>query len=481
MIITDTKGRIEYVNPKFCRTTGYSAAEVTGKDPAMLRRGEADPDADEQMWSTIRAGGEWHGEFRNRRKDGEPYLVVSSISPIKNSAGETTHFLAVQEDVTERRRVEAQLQQAQRMESVGQLVSGVAHDFNNLLTAVIGFAELGQQEVREDEPVHEHLVQIQRAGESAGDLTRQLLAFGRQQVLRFEVFDINETVKSTEKLLRRTIGEDLDLVTRLASDLRPVKLDPMSIEQVLVNLAVNARDAMPEGGRLTIETANVEIDEQRSTPPGLYVALSVIDTGRGMDEETLGRAFEPFFTTKERERGTGLGLATVYGIVKQSGGHIEVASEPGNGTRFDVYLPPTPEELQQSTGEGTAKDLSAGRESILLVEDDERLRHLVGRLLDGRGYRVLKAADANEALETCRTEHVDLLLTDVVMPGMSGIELGEALGRQSSNLKVLLMSGYADKEIAGDQINEVSTPFIAKPFRLDQLLMKVREVLEGGG
>ena len=486
VIITDTEGRIEYVNPKFCRTTGYTTAEVIGEDPGMLRQGEVEPKTDEEIWRTIRGGGEWHGEFRNRRKDGETYLVISSISPIKNSAGEITHFLAVQEDVTERRTVEAQLQQAQRMESVGQLVSGVAHDFNNLLTAVIGFAELGLEAVREDEPVHEHLTQIRKAGESAGDLTRQLLAFGRQQVLRFEVLDINETVRSVEILLRRTIGEDLELVTRLGSDLRPVKLDPTSIEQVLLNLAVNARDAMPEGGCLTIETANVEIDEQASPrqpsiPPGSYVALSVVDTGRGMDDETLARAFEPFFTTKERERGTGLGLSTVYGIVKQSGGHINIASEPGNGTRFDVYLPPTREELQPSKSDGTPDDLSVGPETILLVEDDERLRDLVGRLLDGRGYRVLKAAGGNEAIEIWRAERVDLLLTDVVMLGMSGVELAQILRRKSSDLKVLLMSGYADREVAGDELNEMNTPFIAKPFRLDQLLSRVREVLDGGG
>lgn len=484
VIITDTEGRIEYVNPKFCHTTGYSLAEVLGETPGILRSADTPPEDYDAMWREIRDGGEWKGEFKSRRKDGEFYRVLSSITPIKSSAGETMHFLAVQEDVTERRRVEAQLNQANRMESVGRLVSGVAHDFNNLLTAVLGFAELGLASVDEEHPASEHLAQIRGAGESAGELTRQLLAFGRQQILRFEILDINEKARSVEKLLRRTIGEDLELVIQLAPDLRNVKVDPTSIEQVLVNLAVNARDAMPDGGRLTIETANVEVRESHpadelSPPPGSYVVLSVMDTGRGMDDETRSRAFEPFFTTKERGRGTGLGLSTVYGIVKQSDGHISVTSEVDGGTRFDVYLPQTREQVRPASKIGEVGDAKAGPETILLVEDDERVRSLVRRVLDARGYQVLSAADGAEALEIWHREHCDLLLSDIVMPGISGVELAETLRRQRPGLKVILMSGYADQEVAGEQINTLDTPFIGKPFRPNDLLQKVRAVLGG--
>jgi PAS domain S-box-containing protein len=483
VIITDTAGIIEYVNPKFCRTTGYSLAEVVGKNPKILRSGETPDESYHELWRTIGEGGEWRGEFKNRRKNGEPYLVISSISPIKDATGEITHFLAVQEDVTERRQVEAQLHQAQRMESVGQLVSGVAHDFNNLLTAVIGFAELGLASVGEDDPVSEHLTQIRQAGESAGDLTRKLLAFGRRQILRFEVLDINDKVRSVQRLLHRTIGENMELVTRLAPDLRHVKADPMSIEQVLVNLAVNARDAMPHGGRLTIQTANVDLElttDHALLEPGSYILLSVIDTGKGMDGETRSRAFEPFFTTKERGRGTGLGLSSVYGIVKQSDGHIDITSEVGSGTRFDIYLPATSEEPRRVTTDGALESPEVGLEAILLVEDDQRVRDLVARMLDARGYRVVQASNAVEALEVLEAETCNLLLTDVVMPGMSGIELADVACSKRPDLKVLFMSGYADQETTGDEVDRLDAPFIGKPFRIDELLRKVRAVLESG-
>jgi len=485
LIITDTEGLIEYVNPKFCQITGYSLEEVIGRNPGFLGSSELPIEEEEKMWTTIRSGGEWHGEFKNRRKNGETYLVISSISSIKNQAGEVTHFLAVQEDVTERRRVEAQLHQADRMESVGQLVSGVAHDFNNLLTAVIGFADLGLASVDPREPVNEHLTQIRKAGESAGELTRQLLAFGRQQILRLEVLNVNRTVTNVEKLLRRTIGEDLELVTLLAADLWWIKVDPTSIEQLLVNLAVNARDAMPDGGRLTIRTANVDVDERQSehpsVAPGAYVVLSVLDTGHGMDEQTRSRVFEPFFTTKERGRGTGLGLSTVYGVVKQSDGFINVTSSDGGGSRFDVYLPRTREQppTQANAAVGSLA-VESGPELILLVEDDRRVRDLVGRALDGQGYRVLQASDGGQALALWqeRRDQIDLLLTDIVMPGMSGIELANVLTLERPGLKVLLMSGYADQTVAGDQLSGLVAPFLAKPFRVQELLQKVREVLE---
>ena len=344
VIITDYEGRIEYVNPGFTRTTGYPVEEVVGESVNLLQFGDTPADFYDQMWNTILAGQVWQGDFKNRKKNGDPLWVIASISPIKDENGEITHFVSSQEDITERRRVEAELVQAQKMEGLGQLVSGVAHDFNNLLTGVVGFTDLCLEMADENDAMRSNLEQISRAGESAMALTRQLLAFSRLQVMQTRVVDLNQVVHGFEGLLRRTISENIELVLETESTLGRVEIDPSHMEQILVNLAVNARDAMPEGGRLTIATSNSDPDgrgrgaqpSERSTS---HVCLTVTDTGIGMDDQVKARAFEPFFTTKERGRGTGLGLATVYGIVAQNGGQVEVESETGKGTAFRIFLP----------------------------------------------------------------------------------------------------------------------------------------------
>jgi signal transduction histidine kinase len=439
----------------------------------------------EDLWHTILSGDVWQGELKNIKKNGEPYWAVVSISPLRNSSGTVTHFLGVQEDITRRKEIEAQLLQAQKMESVGQLVSGVAHDFNNLLTGVLGFTEIALLRVGKDDPVRQDLDEIRKAGESASALTQQLLAFGRQQMLRPEVLNLNEILYSTSELLRRTITEAVALETKLASDLGLVRADPAQVQQILVNLAVNARDAMPNGGRFSIETKNAELgkhfaNEHVVVRPGRYVMLTVSDTGGGMSEEVRSRFFEPFFTTKERGRGTGLGLATVYGIVKQSRGYIWVYSELCQGTTFKIFLPRIEEnENATEVSELALSDEQyAGAETILLVEDDNVVRSLAEALLAGAGYRVLVAAGASEAMEKWKEGPVDLLVTDFMMPGMNGVQLAERLSSSRPNLKVLLVSGHAESTVIEDKLADPGTPFIGKPFKVTEFLEKVREVLD---
>jgi signal transduction histidine kinase/CheY-like chemotaxis protein len=389
------------------------------------------------------------------------------------------------EDVTQQRQNEEQLQVAQRMEAVGQLAGGIAHDFNNLLTVIVNYAAFAMKSVDESDPLRDDLVQIQKAGERATALTRQLLAFGRRQVLQPQVLDLNKTVRGMEAMLRRLLGEDIDLSVALAMDLGRVMADPGQVEQVVMNLAVNARDAMPAGGKLTIETANLDMDEEHASRQvgvnrGSYVMLSVTDTGCGMDERTRARLFEPFFTTKRTGKGTGLGLATVFGIVKQSGGRIWVESEPGQGSTFKVYLP---RELSTRETVERAPPIMArasGAETILVVEDEEGVRNLARRILSEVGYTVLTAANGKEALVICERHHetLRLVLTDVIMPQMSGKQLADHLARLYPTLRVLYMSGYADDAIVHHGVLDDGTHFIGKPFSPADLARMVRQVLD---
>jgi signal transduction histidine kinase/CheY-like chemotaxis protein len=389
------------------------------------------------------------------------------------------------EDVTEQRQNEEQLRVAHRMESVGRLAGGIAHDFNNLLTVIINHTAFAAKDVGKEDPLQADLAEIGKAAERAGLLTRQLLAFSRKQVLKPQVLDLNKIVGGMEEMLRRLLGEDIDLAVVLAVGLGKVMADPGQIEQVVMNLAVNARDAMPDGGKLTIETAYVELDDAYSSQhvgmkPGPYVMLSVSDTGCGMDERTRARLFEPFFTTKQTGKGTGLGLATVYGIVKQSGGDIWVYSEPGHGTTFKVYLP---HELSaKETGERASQLTTdaVGTETILVVEDEDAVRNLAKRILERAGYTVLTAANGGEALVICGKQQgsVGLVLTDVVMPGMNGKELADRLARLYPNLRVLYMSGYTDDAIVHRGVLAPGTHFIGKPFNAADLTRMVREVLD---
>ncbi|MGD0091629.1 MAG: response regulator [Planctomycetota bacterium] len=382
-------------------------------------------------------------------------------------------------------KAEAQLRQSQKMEAIGRLAGGVAHDFNNLLTVIMGRTELTMIRVKSDERLWHELELVYKTGARAAALTRQLLAFSRQQVLQPVMLDLNEVVAGIEDMLRRMLGEDISLVTVLEPGLGTVKADPSQLEQVLMNLAVNARDAMPGCGKLTIETATIRLDESycrshANAKPGCYVLLAVTDTGCGMDAETQSRIFEPFFTTKEQGKGTGLGLSTVYGIVKQSGGNIEVYSEVGKGTTFKIYLPLAEGVVQPVRPSATLPAVRGGQETILVVEDEDPVRELVREMLEPNGYTVLLAPSGRAALRACaeHTGRVHLLLTDVVMPEMSGVQLAQDLGKTQTNLKVLFMSGYATHAIMNNSILERGAEFIQKPFTPGKLARKVREVLD---
>ena len=425
------------------------------------------------------------------RKDGTTFPVLIQDQLLRDPEGKIIGIRSTIQDISEPKRAEQemtalqdQLRQSQKIEAIGRLSGGIAHDFNNILTIISGNAQLSLLDLREGDPLRANIEEIKGASERAADLTRQLLAFSRKQIMEMQVLDLNHVVQGLDKMLHRLLGEDIDLVTVLPEGIGKVKADPGQIEQVIVNLAVNARDAMIEGGKLTIETADVELDEEYAhkhiaVQPGRYVMFSVSDTGVGMTSEVKERVFEPFFTTKEQGKGTGLGLSTVYGIVKQSGGNIWIYSEPGQGTTFKIYLPQVDEPLTEEKEE-VVKEIPRGNETILVVEDEETVRKLAIRLLKSQGYRVLEAPDGGKALLLCEKlkERIHLILTDVVMPGMSGRKLVERLKEIHPEMKVLYMSGYTDNAILHHGILEPGINFMQKPFTLENLARKVREVLD---
>ena len=421
--------------------------------------------------------------IRVRHQDGRWVTLEVSGAAIADEEGGPM-VLGVARDITERRRLEEELRQAQKMEAVGRLAGGVAHDFNNMLTAIAGYAELSLAGLTKDSPLRRNLEEIARAAERAASLTRQLLAFSRRQLLQPRVVDLNAAVAAAESMLRRLVGEDVEFTTRLEPALWPVKIDPGQIDQVLMNLAANARAAMPRGGTLTIETHDVEVGpgEARLYPeltPGPYVLLSVSDTGVGMDEETRAHVFEPFFTT--RVEGTGLGLATVYGIVQQSGGQIWVESEPGRGTIFRLAFPRSEEPLESALAPvPLAPSGSRGHETILLVEDEDAVRGLVRRTLEGAGYRILEAAAPSEALRLVAAHQgsLDLVLTDVVLPEMSGRELAARLHESRPDTAVLYVSGYDEDAVVHHGVLDSDIAFLAKPFSPDELARRVRQLLD---
>ncbi len=485
VVITELDGTIVYVNPSFERVTGYTRAEAVGKNPRFLKSGRQDDAYYRHLWQTIEAGEVWAGCFINRTKDGSLVETEAVISPVRDAAGRPAYYVAVERDVTRERALQEQLRQVQKMEALGRLAGGVAHDFNNLLTAITGYSELLQAILPPQGRARDYLDEIRKAGGRAAALTQQLLAFSRRQPVEAHVLDLNAAIRDMHKMLRRLIGEDVELVLDLASDLGPVKADPGQIDQVLLNLTVNARDAMPRGGRVTISTANVELTETYTTQhatlaPGSYVALSVSDTGCGIDPEILPHIFEPFFTTKDRGKGTGLGLATVYGIVRQSGGSVSVSSQKGEGTVFRVYLPRVGVATDAERLAGHRPAARPASETILVVEDDDAVRNLVRMVLESRGYRVLEARGGVEALDRAR-EHggpLHLLLTDIVMPEMSGHELAEHARALHPRLRVLYISGYADQEQARRGVRDPLAGYLPKPFSPETLERKVREVLD---
>ncbi len=482
-----TAGRFLRVNPALLRMLGYQSQED------LLRRdlaGEVFRHAGEyERFTELLARTEEVKdiEMEWQRLDGTPITVRCSGRRVIDENGVPAYFEVFAEDVTEKRALEKQLRMAQKMEAIGRLSGGIAHDFNNLLGVIIGYSGVLKKSLGPSSPLLEHAVEIEKAGRRAAALTKQLLAFSRQQVLTPAILNLNTLASDMEKMLPRLIGEDIEVSLSLAPEIGSVKADQSQIEQVILNLAVNARDAMPNGGKLRIQTSNMRLDQAytRSHPgsrAGDYVLLSVTDTGTGMDGETLAHIFEPFFTTKERGKGTGLGLATVYGIVKQSNGYIWAESAPGKGASFEIYLP---RHVGQPAAEDPKMDSAEklrGSETILLVEDAEPLRKLAQTFLQSSGFRVLCAESGEHALKvaaqyggTC-----DLLLTDVVMPGMNGRVLAEQLLPRQPGMKVLYMSGYTDSFIAGHGVLTPGTHLLQKPFTEEVLVRKVREVLDGG-
>jgi PAS domain S-box-containing protein len=488
MVITSRDGTIAWINAAFTACTGYSAEEAIGRDTrVLLRSGVHDRAFYKPLWDTILAGNVWRGEMTNRRKDGSLHPEMQTITPVKNARGEISHFIAVKRDLTREKQLQAQFLQAQKMESVGRLAGGVAHDFNNLLSVIIGWTEMAMADLPEGHPIRPSLKEVLSAGQGATGLTRQLLAFSRQQVVEPTLFNPNDLVVEMDKMLRRLLGEDIEFMTRTDPELGTVKMDRGQLEQVLMNLVVNARDAMPEGGELTIGTANVVLDAEdpqrhATVTPGDYVMLAVSDSGMGMSEEVKTHIFEPFFTTKERGKGTGLGLATCYGIVKQAGGDIVVHSEAGFGTTVKIYLPRR-HEAAEETARLRKKTPVRGVETILLVEDEPAVRRMTARMLETLGYRVLSTGSGEEALRVIDDgrESPHLLLTDVVLSdGMSGPVLMERVRALRPDLKVLFVSGYTSDVTILHGLLEQSVALVQKPFTAESLGSKVRQVLDAG-
>jgi PAS domain S-box-containing protein len=607
VIITDTTGRIEYVNERFVQVTGYSVHEAIGQNPRIVKSGRTPPDVYHALWSALRRGATWRGEILNRRKDGRLFWDAVTVSPIRNAEGVVTHFVGMQEDITDRRRaqeeleasearfralaeasfdgivvvdegivreanpglermlgfptdeiigrpvldfvadesleevrlrvdqdiegtyevvlrrrdgrklraeatarilhhkgrslrvaalrditerrvLEDQLRQAQKMEAVGRLAGGIAHDFNNLITVITAYSDLLLEDLGVGDPRREDMELIRKAASDAAALTRQLLAFSRQQIVEPRLVRLEQVVTGAEKMLKRLIGEDVELVSVAGPEPATVFIDPGQLEQVLMNLVVNARDAMPRGGALTIEARVTELDDNyvrthRPAVAGRYALLAVSDTGIGMDEETRARIFEPFFTTKEPGKGTGLGLATVYGIVKQNGGFIWVYSEPGLGSTFKVYLPLAEQGAMPAAAPAPTGDHAGqGTETVLLVEDSPAVRSATRAILSRYGYAVLEAPDSEVALRIAASHGgpIHLLLTDVVMPGASGRELAEQIARIRPGTKVLFMSGYTDDAIVRHGLLQSEIAFLQKPFSPEVLARKVRQVLDSG-
>lgn len=482
IVMTDPQGTIVYVNPAFERVSGWNREDAVGQNPRILKSGKQDDAFYRQMWEALAGGEVWTGRLVNRRKDGTLFEEEGTISPVRDAAGRVVNYVAVKRDITEEMRLTQQLFQAQKMEAVGRLAAGVAHDFNNLLGVITGYGDIVHRRLAGDDPLRGKVEQILKAAAGAAALTRQLLAFGRMQVLQPRILDVNAIVSDMEKMLGQIVGEDVELTTLLDPDLGSVRADPGQIEQSLVNLAINARDAMPEGGRITIETHNADLDGEYAvahvpTRPGPYVMLAVTDTGSGMDAATQARIFEPFFTTKELGRGTGLGLSTVYGIVKQSDGYIWVYSEVGVGTTLKIYLPRVEEApLAQEEEPGP---VLRGAETVLLVEDEASLREMLRETLEANGYFVLVARDGADALQTAEAYAgpIQIMVTDVIMPGMTGPKVAELVARTRPEIKVLYLSGYGADSATRLGLVGPGRAFLSKPFRPEVLLRRVRESL----
>ena len=484
VLITDPRGNIVWTNPAFSAVMGYSAPEVIGRNaPALLGSGEYNPEPIARMWETVDAGQVWRGELWNRRKDGSRLLIDQTITPVKDAAGMVTHLVAIKIDLTQQRSLESQFLQAQKMEVVGRLAGGIAHDFNNLLTVINGTAELALTDLPKDHPLREDFERIQESGARAAGLTRQLLTFSRKQIVNRVPLQITQVLTGFKSMLQRLIGEDIKLEVRSGCGASGVMADQGQLEQVILNLAVNARDAMPRGGTLLIDASIADLDTGLSTaqvkvPPGSYVRIDVSDTGEGMSDDVLSRIFEPFFTTKESGKGTGLGLATVYAIVEQSGGAILAVSTVGEGTTFTIYLPRIG--AAAATAPLTpARPAHADGGTVLVVEDDASVREVAVAILKAAGYVTVSAGEAGEALRILSNhpKPVNLIVTDVVLPGMGGRELASHAFTISPATPVLFTSGHTDDLVLAHGVRENLVHFIGKPYTPSALRNKVRDVL----
>ncbi len=484
VMITDLKGRIEYVNPKFTEITGYTLAEAIGQNPRILKSGHTSPEEYAHLWETITSGGVWRGEFHNRKKNGELFSELALIAAVKDTDGKFTHFVAVKEDITARKATDEQLRQAHKLQAVGQLTGGIAHDFNNLLAIIIGNLQLLQEHVGGDIKIGEFLTDALWSAQRGAELTYQLLAFARRQPLHSDALNLNEVVEGMSDLLRRTLGAGIDIHVHLAPDLWEARTDRGELERALLNLAVNARDAMADGGVLTLKTGNAVLDEEYAeqypeVTAGDYVVFAVADTGIGMPPEILKRVLEPFFTTKEAGKGSGLGLSMVYGFVKQSGGHLGIYSDVGHGTTVKLYLPRAATTVSHRDAVARAPDQAFAGKVVLVVEDEAKLTKIAVHMLETLGFRVATAENATEALQRLeQLGRIDVLFTDIALPGgVNGAELAEEVRRRHPDVHIICATGYVEDDVLRNRPLLAGTPLITKPYSRSTLAQEFAVVL----
>jgi len=492
IILTDVNGNIEYVNPKFEEVTGYTAEEVKGKNPRILNSGNTEPAVFQELWQTITTGNKWQGEIQNRKKNNELFWEFVSISPVKDDKGIITHYLAIKEDITESKKLQSQIIQSQKMDSIGNLAGGIAHDFNNLLTAISGYAELALLKSNQNKPIEKELKAVLQSGERASNLTRQLLAFSRKQLIEPKILNLNDLIKELDKLLHRLISEEIVINLELDDSIPNIKADPGQIEQILMNLLINARDAIEmktdyqTEKRITIETKIIYLDnsyvsKHSGSAEGNHVQIIVSDNGSGMSEEVKNRVFEPFYTTKAKGRGTGLGLATVYGIVKQNKGTIYIYSEEGSGTTFKINWPVYDDNSPVAQKNKMTQEFLRGNETILLVEDDTNVREFAYNSLKELGYNVISAENGVHGLQIVHEqnlyEKIDILVTDLIMPKMNGKQLAQKLKKIIPDILILYTSGYTDNYIVKNSMLEKGLNFLHKPYSIVDLSNKLREIL----
>ncbi len=486
VVITNADGEIEYVNPAFEKITEYTKEEVIGQNPKILKSGMQNDAFYKQMWDTITAKKTWEGRVVNKKKSGELYTEFATISPVLDSNMYINNFVAIKRDVTEDIARDTKMQHAEKMEAVGQLAGGIAHDFNNIMQVIIGFSDLLAVDISHDQNAMNSLDEIQKAAEHAFDLTKQLLLFSREENVKTAEIDLNTTITRSLKIIKSAVGENIKITTTLDPELYVVKANNQQIERIIINMAINARDAMPDGGALEIQTSNVVFSSKDtiknpSVFPGTYVCLAITDSGSGMTDEIKNHIFEPFFTTKGRSKGTGLGLASTYATIQRYNGWINTYSEIDQGTTFKIYIPASNKKIQNMTMAETQDQItkSGKGEHILVVEDEESIRKLMTAALTNAGYKVATAenAEIGEKIFNDHSGHFDLLISDVILPGKSGPELAEIVGRSRPNMPILLCSGYSEDRIHKSMLNQKGFHFIEKPFSLVNFRKKVEDIL----